>query len=56
MESKPIQKFGMARLFAHASKVFQGLDDAGSKKLFPVAIDRDAGGQRLTGEKNHLRG
>jgi len=33
VESKPIQKFAVAGLFAYAAKVFQGLDDACSKEL-----------------------
>ncbi len=55
MQREVIEKRLVAGRLSHTTEVFQCLDQPGSEKLFPVAIHRDACGQRLPGHKEPLR-
>src|SRR5580765_3518087 len=41
----------MARLLAHASKIFQGFYESGSEELFPIPVYSNSRGQWLAGGK-----
>ena len=54
MKRQPVEQFGMAGLLAHAAEILQRLYDSCPEELLPVAIDRRARGQWLSGQKEPL--
>jgi hypothetical protein len=50
-----IQQFRVARVIAGGAEVLEGFDQAAAEKLFPQAVDGDAGGERVFGGDQPFR-